>query len=112
MPEAGEKMIKQRNDITIFRYDDETGKWDSFILKNALIHSCRGIHESLRGIKYNGQTIIRVKIKNPQDIYCGDKVVIGKHMGVCPSDAMTVVSITDNNKGTSFIRHMKIICEG
>lgn len=105
-------MIKQQNDITVFRFDDEIGKWNSFIIKNALIHSCRGIHEGLRGVKYNGQVIIRAKIKNPQDIYCGDKVAIGKFTGVCPADAMTVISVTDNNKGTCFVRHMKIICEG
>lgn len=105
-------MIKQRSDITIFRFDDETGKWSSFTLKNALIHSCRGIHEGLRGIKYNGQTIIRVKVKNPQDVYCGDKIAVGKFAGACPYDAMTAISVTDNSKGTSFVRHVKIICEG
>lgn len=105
-------MIKQHNDITVFRQCDETGKWGSFKLKNALIHSTRGIHEGLRGVKYNGQTIIRVKVKNPQDIYCGDKIAVGKFSGACPADAMTVVSVTDNNRGTSFIRHIKIICEG
>ena len=105
-------MIKQRNDVTIFRFDDDTGKWTSFILKNALIHSCRGIHEGLRGIKYNGQTIIRVKLKNPQDVYCGDKVVVGRFAGTCPANAMTAVSVTDNSKGTSYVRHIKIICEG
>ena len=105
-------MIKQHNDITVFRQTEEAGKWSSFIIKNALIHSNRGIHEGLRGVKYNGQSIIRVKVKNPQDIYCGDKIAVGKFAGVCPADAMTVVSVTDNNRGTSFVRHMKVICEG
>lgn len=82
------------------------------MVKNVLIHSCRGINEGLRGVKYTGQSIIRLKLKNPQDIYCGDKIARGIHKGDCPSDAMTVTSVTDNSKGTSYVRHIKVVCEG
>lgn len=112
MPGEGEHMIKERCNLTVFRYDEDSCKWNSIYLKNALVHCCRGIREGLRGVKYAGQTVIRVKIKNPQDVYCGDKIALGKLLGDCPSDAMTVVSVTTNDKGSDYIRHIKIICEG
>lgn len=105
-------MLRGKKSITIFRFDSESRNWTSFILKNALIHYCRGINEGLRGLKYHGQSIIRVSLKNPQDVYCGDKVVIGALKGECPKDALTVISVTDNSRGTSFVRHIKLICEG
>lgn len=105
-------MIRERCNLTLFRYDEDTSTWDSFFIKNALVHYCRGNQEGLRGVKYSGQTVIRAKLKNPKDVYCGDKIAIGRLMGDCPSDAMTVVEVTDNNKGSSYIRHMKIVCEG
>ncbi|MFA7636776.1 MAG: hypothetical protein WCX81_03330 [Monoglobales bacterium] len=105
-------MIKDKKTLTLFRYDSELCEWKSFYIKNALIHNCRGIHEGLRGIKYSGQSIIRVRLKNPEDIYCGDKIAVGIHKGECPADAMTVTAVTDNNKGTSYVRHLKITCEG
>ena len=105
-------MLRSKGEITIFRFDADCGEWKSFILKNAMIHYCRGINEGFRGVKYSGQSIIRVKVKNPQDIYCGDKVAIGRHFGDCPSDALTVVGTVDNSRGTSYVRHMKLICEG
>ena len=110
--EADESMIREKSVITLFRFDSETGSFSKFIIKNAMLHYCRTIGEGFRGIKGLGQTIIRVKLKNPQEIYCGDKIVIGRTAGGCPPDAMTVVSVTDNNKGSSYIRHYKIICEG
>lgn len=105
-------MIKDRKNLTLFRYDAESNSWSSFYIKNALIHNCRGIHEGLRGVKYAGQSIIRVKLKNPDDVYCGDKIAVGLVREECPPDAMTVVSVTDNSRGTSYVRHIKIICEG
>ncbi|MBR6523647.1 MAG: hypothetical protein IKT39_03435 [Clostridia bacterium] len=105
-------MIKDRKNLTLFRYDAESGGWTSFYIKNALIHNCRGIHEGLRGVKYAGQSIIRVKIKNPNDVYCGDKIAVGLVKGECPPDAMTVTGVTDNGRGTSYVRHIKITCEG
>lgn len=105
-------MIRERNNLTVFKFDTETGSWNSFYVKNALIHYCRGIHEGLRGVKFEGRSIIRVKLKNPQDIYCGDKIAIGHISGNPPDNAMTVTSVTDNSKGTSYVRHCKIICEG
>ena len=112
MPGQVNNVIRERKSITVYRFDNESGEWTSFHVKDALVHSCRGVHEGLRGVKYSGQTIIRVKLKNPQDVYHGDKVVIGHHLGDCPSDALTVKSVTDNNKGSSYIRHIKLICEG
>ena len=112
MPGEGERMIRERGFVTVFRFDADSGKWESFFLKNALVHRCRGIAEGLRGVKYSGRSVIRAKIKNPQDVYCGDKIAVGKLVGDCPSDAMTVVSVTCNDKGTDYIRHIKIVCEG
>ncbi len=105
-------MIRERKNLTLFRYDAELNKWNSFYIKNALIHYCRGIHEGLRGVKYSGQSIIRVKIKNPKDVYCGDKIAFGNLSGECPKDAITVISVTDNSKGTNYVRHLKLVCEG
>lgn len=110
MPGQVNKMIKGKDDITVFRFDGENT--ESFIVKNALVHYCRRISEGLRGVKYSGESIIRVKLKNPQDIYCGDKIAMGCHYGKCPADAMTVKGVTDNSKGTSYVRHIKLICEG
>ena len=112
MPGQVNDMLRGKDSITIFRFDRESGKWESFILKNAMIHYCRAINEGFRGVKYSGQSIIRVSLKNPQDIYCGDKVAIGRHFGDCPSDALTVTGVTDNSRGTSYVRHIKLICEG
>ena len=105
-------MLREKKSITVFRFDSENKNWTSFILKNALIHLCRGINEGLRGVKYHGQSIIRVALKNPQDVYCGDKIAIGSFRGDCPKDALTVISVTDNSRGTRFVRHIKLICEG
>lgn len=105
-------MIKDKKTLTLFRYDSDVGQWKSFYIKNALIHNCHGIHEGLRGVKYSGQSVIRAKVKNPEDIYCGDKIAVGQLKGDCPPDAMTIISVTDNNKGTSYVRHLKIVCEG
>ncbi len=104
--------MRDKKDITLFRYLPNEKTWKIIYIKKAEVHFVRKIKPVADRIDSASKMVLRVKLKNPDDIYLGDKIAIGKKDISFAEKAMNVSEIHDNNKGSSYVRHYKIVCEG
>ena len=104
--------MREKKDITLFRYIPNENCWRVVHIKGVDIRLVKKISAVSERVDSGSRMIIRIKLKNPDDIYLGDKIAVGIKDITFVENAMNVVEIHDNNKGSSYVRHYKIVCEG
>ena len=93
-----------------FRFLPDTGAWQKSILYPALVSGTAEKYIMSDALTRDAKTVIRIVSEEKQDVSSGDVITFSDCTAPPGDGSVTVLSVTDNRRGTKCISHTKLVC--
>lgn len=93
-----------------FRFLPEIGAWEKVILFPALVSGTTEQYTGTDSLDRNCTVVIRIVSDEMPDVSAGDVITFSDYNTPPADSRVTVLSVTDNRRGTKCVRHTKIVC--